>query len=428
MRLRWIVLSVILGFAGATQRASANPTELDLRELIQEAINRNPGLKADLLEASSKEAEIAPRGAYEDPMLEFEAMNYPVDTLSPREFGMTGRQLSLTQKIPFPGKLSKLKRSATHAYQSKKDAFSGRQLELVRGVKMAYFELFMAQKTLELVREQRNVIKQLIGVTQNKYSLGKVSQAELLNLQVEEANLLGRQLTVEKQVAAKGAELSFLLGRESSDVPGTVRKIAVTPVDFKKLTEAKLLEHGLEHNPNLKAAQAEFQAADAQHSFASWNFLPDFELRVAYTFRQPTMEDRGVDVLSGAVGFSLPIWFFSRQTPELRGASLMRARADALVTQSRNELRKNLHVTYSELLEANGKIHLFESGLLPLARQAVVTGRAAYLAGRLEYVALLNLVNTRFQTETEYNEALVTYESKIAELETLLGDSLGAVQ
>src|SRR5256885_9427009 len=86
----------------------AESPELVLKDLIEEGLQKNAALKAAKAEALSKEAEAGPKSSYEDPMLAFEAMNYPVDTFSNTETGMTGNQLSLTQRVPFPGKLGKL--------------------------------------------------------------------------------------------------------------------------------------------------------------------------------------------------------------------------------------------------------------------------------------------------------------------------------
>ncbi|OFZ05562.1 MAG: hypothetical protein A2070_03325 [Bdellovibrionales bacterium GWC1_52_8] len=420
----WVAGTLLMGIAFAESKVEG----LSLRELIQEAIDNNPELKAAKYEALIKEAEIGPRGAYEDPMIEFEAMNYPVDSFSPREFGMTGQQLSLTQKVPFPGKLTLLRRAARLDYQAKQQGFSVRQLELIRNVKLAYYELFIAQKRQEILIERKNLIRQLVVVTRNKYTLGKVSQAELLSLQVEEANLMSQLLTAEKEIQARGAELGALLGHQSAKVPGRVARMTKTPFDFNKLTEQLLTDRIFAQNPALKGAAADLNVAEVKSSYAKWNYLPDFEFAIGYTFRQPNMDDRGVDVLSGAIEMSLPLWALSKQSEEVKGARAEQIRADAMLMQQRAQLIKQIHTKYAELSEASKKLQLFEGGLLPLARQSVVTGQSAYLTGKLEYVSLLTFINVRYQTEMEYNEALVTYENKIAEFEALLGEPIGALE
>lgn len=122
---------------------------------------------------------------------------------------------------------------------------------------------------------------------------------------------------------------------------------------------------------------------------------------------------------------SLPIWTFSKQSEEVKGARAQEAKSDALLNEERNHILHSVHTIFSELQEANKRLSLFGGGLLPLAEQSTQSGKLAYSTGKIEYASLLNLIKTRFQTELSYYEALVNYESKIAELEALLGEPLG---
>lgn len=414
--------SVDLTLSNATK--TTEPA-LDLRDLIQEAIDHNPALKASKFEAIAKEAEIAPKGSYEDPMLEFEAMNYPADTLSPREFGMTGNQWSLIQKIQFPGKLTKLKNAAGFEYRAKQQSFNAKQLQLIKDIKVAFFELYLAQKKQEILLERRNVIEQLIVVTRNKYTLGKATQAEIISMQVEEANLTGQLISNEKLIENKRTELGAMLGRDIPTVSGNALNFEKTKVDLSKLNEQELAKRVIAKSPTLKGAEAELSASESKLSYARWNYLPDFQFTLRYTSRQPSMGDRGVDLVSGGVGINIPIWIFSKQSEESKAAAAEHIRADAMLTEQRIELKKSIHNIWTDLNEAHKKVLLFQTALLPLAKQAVTTGRSAYLAGKLEYVSLLNFINTRYQTELDYNEALVNCETKLAEIEALAGEPIG---
>ena len=158
--------------------------ELKLKDAIQKALDQNTELRALKNEAQRMEAEIGPKSAYDDPMLSFEAMNYPVDTWSPREFGMTGRQVTLSQKIPFPGKLSKLGHATSQNYEAARERYFEKQLGIIKSVKLSFFELYLAYKKWNILKEQKNLIHQMVSVSRSKYTLGKLPQAELLNFQV----------------------------------------------------------------------------------------------------------------------------------------------------------------------------------------------------------------------------------------------------
>lgn len=392
-----------------------------LKDVIQEALNNNPALRVAKFEALSKGAEIGPKGSYDDPMLGYEAMNYPVDTLSPYEFSMTGNQFSLSQKIPFPGKLSKLRNAATHEYNSKKENFNNEQLLLIKTVRIAYYELFLAYKKQAVVNEELTVTHQLISVTRQRYTVGKVSNAELLNFQLEEATLNQQLFEAEKLIDQKMGDLNHALGRSNHHEMGKPEEIKKTQVNFSKVTEGYLEDKITSLNPSLKSKHFNVDAAEERLSHAKWNYLPDFEFLVAYTKRKPSPGDRGVDFISGGVALSIPLWAFSKQSEEVNGASADKAKAEAQFEEERLHILHMVHSMYAELNEARKNLDLFGGGLLPLAQQSITSGRSAYLSGKIEYASLLNLVKTRFQTEYAYYQALVKYESMIAELEALTG-------
>ncbi len=427
IELKTIAVGIL---AAATLTAAAQEpvaeTPLKLQPLIEEALKNRPALQAAKYEADAKEAEIGPQGAYDDPMVGFTAMNYPADTRSPGEFGMTGNEWSVTQRIPFPGKLSKLRNAAEHEFEAKRAAYDKKQLGLVKEVKVAFFELFLAYRKREILNEQLSLIAQLIGVARSKYALNKLTQAELLGLQSEEGNLRDQGLMVEKQIAVKTGDLNHAMGRSKHHYLPRPEDVKRTPLDLSKVTEQALGERVLEKNPGLKSIRSDLESAEERHSFAKWNYLPDFELKLAYTQRQPSPGDRGVDFVSAGVALSLPLWAFSKQSEQLKGASAERARAKALLDEERIHMLHMVHTMYSELQEAAKRLNLYEGGLVPLARQSVLSAKSAYLTGRIDYATLNSLIRNRFQTEIAYNEALVNYESRLAEFEALVGEPLEA--
>lgn len=415
-----LLLSVLL----AADVAHGTEKTIRLDEAIELALRNRPAYRAAEREAGAKEAEIGPRGAYENPMLGFAALNYPVDTFSAGEFGMTGNEFSLSQRISFPGKLTQLRNAAEREWQSRRQGSETVRLELVREVRLAYYELFLAQKKRAIFEDQLGLVRQLIGVTRGRYALGKVSQAELLSLQIEEGGLLEQIIVADRAIRVGSSALVFAIGGE--DEGGLLRAEPVqhARLDLSGLTAQALGEKAVSRSPRIKATSFEVEAADSRVSYAKFGFLPDLEFRVAYMQRQASPGDRGVNFVSGGVGLSLPLWAFSRQREELKGAREERAKAEALLDQERLRLLHQIRSTFAELEESDRRIKLIEGGLLPLAKQAVLASKSAYLTGKIDYTTVLGQIRSRYQTEYSLHEAVVSHESKVAELETLMGGPL----
>lgn len=419
MKTAFAYLSVtLISIASLAESAGT----LHLKDLIEEALQNRPAILAAHHEALSKQAEIGPKGSYDDPMLGIGLLNYPSDTLSPGELGMTGNEFSLTQKIPFPGKLSKLQNATRHEADSKFANFEEKKLDLIKEVQSNYFALFLAIKKKEILNEQLSWLSQLIQVTRSKYSLGRVQQAELLALQAEEGNLRDQLLTLEKEITVKSGDLNRSVGRESSSLLLRPELPPTPQLDFTQLTEESLSQKINEKNPSLKAAKFELFASESRLSYAKWSYLPDFEFKAAYMTRQASPGDRGVALLSGSVALSLPIWALTKQSEEVKSAANERTRYERLADEESLHLRHQVHTLLAELKESSDRVNLFEGGLVPLSKQAVLSAKSGYLTGKVDYATLVSLIRNRYQTEFSYHEALVNYHLKLAEYEALIGE------
>ncbi len=414
---------ILFGIFMVSISALSEESILKLDDLISEALDKNPMKQAAEEEATSQKAEIGPSGAYEDPMIAFAAKDYPVNSLSRNQYGMTGNEVSLTQKIPFPGKLTMTRSATRHEAQAKEEEFSFQKLMVIREVKMAFYDLYLAFKEREILMEQKNLVHQLVALARNRYSVGKIPQAELLNFQIEETKLIEELLMSERDIAVKRAKLTYVLGRRD-DINGKPQNVRKTLINFSSYSEETVLEKALHKNPLIKGAMAEVDASRNRLTSSKLGFLPDFELMGGYTFREPSPGDAGVDFVSGKVGMSIPLWFIPKQIEQIKGAKAEKRRKEALLEDSKNDLRRKTKSIYEELRSATQRLELYETGILPLTRQAVQTGKSAYLSSRMDYLALLTLVQNRFKTEYAYAEQLINHETKIADLELVMGEEV----
>lgn len=422
MKLRSILQFMCFGILMGGNLLAEDPI-LKLDDLIFEAMGQNPIKRAAEEDALSYMAQIGPSGAYEDPMIAFEAKDYPVNSYSRNQYGMTGNEVSLTQKIPFPGKLS-IQRSATrYEAKSKEEGATFQKLMVIRDVKMAFYDLFLAYKEREILMEQKNLVHQYVALARNRYAVGKIPQAELLNFQVEEAKLIEELLSNEKEISVQRAKLTYVLGRKD-DARGKPEALRKTPVNFSTYSLEVVQDKAVNQNPLIKSAMAEVDSSKERALNAQLGFLPDFELMGAYTFREPSPGDQGVDFVSGKVGMTIPLWFLTKQVEEVKRAKAEKRRKEALLEDNKNDLRRKTKSIYEELKEAHQRLDLYETGILPLTRQAVLTGKSAYLSNRLDYLGLLTLVQNRFKTEYAYQEQLVNHETKIADLELVMGEEM----
>ena len=98
-----IIILVLGGYSPAWAQDS-RPAPLKLEKLIEDALSKNP----DVLAAKSRWEVLKERppqaGSLDDPMVGLGITNLPTDTFSFRQEDMTMKEISVTQRVPYPGK------------------------------------------------------------------------------------------------------------------------------------------------------------------------------------------------------------------------------------------------------------------------------------------------------------------------------------
>ncbi|HEX9971371.1 MAG TPA: TolC family protein [bacterium] len=103
---KYISILIILIALLTTQGFAVAPdSTVQLNQLIQEALNNNPDLQASNSAWQSAKAKVPQAGSLPDPVLGFSVMDLPINSFDFNQEPMTGKQVSLMQMIPFPGKL-----------------------------------------------------------------------------------------------------------------------------------------------------------------------------------------------------------------------------------------------------------------------------------------------------------------------------------
>lgn len=397
---------------------------IKLADLIQESLKNNAALRSSEHAGVAREAAVGPVSSYDNPELAFEANNYPLRNRGESGSGMRERQVSLSQRVPFPGKLSRLEDAARNEFEAQKEEIRSARALIIKEMKFAYYELFVAYRTYEVLTNQQNIVRGLISTARKQYSLGKSPQAEVLNLQLEEATIVNQILSADRKIKSTLGEINHLLGRtdHSKYIVGRPEEIKITTFKFKENPEVKLFELAAQSNPKIASRKALLAASNSKVAYSKLNLWPDFDFKLGYTFRDQSSDPEAQNSVSAMVGLTLPLWAGSRESEDKRRAFAEKSQAESMLDEEKNDLAHHVHTTYAELEEAYQHLKLFEDATLPLSHQAFTSAQSGYLTGKVEFVTLLSLIQKRARIQLEYAEAQATYQMKVAEMESLTGE------
>ncbi|MGB3398907.1 MAG: TolC family protein [Candidatus Deferrimicrobiaceae bacterium] len=393
-----------------------------LKTLVQEALERNPDLASARFSAESAGRRILPAGSLPDPMLSLSYSNVPVDDFAMDKEPMTSRDIGFSQAIPFPGKLSlKEEIARLGAVQAGDRAEAMRNLIRFR-VKRDFFALIENRAVQRMTEKNKAFLGELLAVANARYAVGKTPQQDLFKVQVEISRMENMLIALRKQEVAILSDLNTLRDRPvgtAIDLPSSY------PVPEILDSEEDMVGIATASNPDLKREADSVKQKEKALLLARKQIYPDFQVGAAYKFREDsqTGADRP-DFFSANLMVSLPLWHGRKQDEEVEAALRDLSSRESGYQNAVNAVRNRIRTVTAEIARVRSSLSLFDSGLLPQARESVNSSLSAYQVGQVEFASVLLGQIALYQQEIEREKTADALGIAVAELELVLGKEL----
>jgi cobalt-zinc-cadmium efflux system outer membrane protein len=410
-----LVMVFSSGLLRAQDTDSALRNKLVLPDLIQEVLARNPELVAARKQWEAVTNRITPARSLDDPILSLQLWNFP------QNFNLTQTQnniFGLAQNLPFPGKLALKGNVASRSADMTEQAVRAKERELVARLKQAYYDLFLAQKALQIHHEQVELFRQFVEIANVKFRAGKGSQADVLKAQVELSLLFQHLPVLEQRRETAEAMLNTLLDRDPALRLGLAQEPSQLPLE----TPINDLHHfALHDRPELKAAELAVQRNEQSHALAQRQYYPDFN--VAF---QRFQNYQANDGFGAYVAMSIPFAFWTKPKYD---AGVQEAAAAVAVARAEQHTLENLtrfqiNDLLAKLRATDQTATLYRTTILPQAEQSVDAARVGYRAGKAGFLELIDAQKAWRGFQLEYFMALVDRQHRLAELEQVVGITL----
>jgi outer membrane protein TolC len=385
-----------------------------LDALIQEALENNPRILVAESAWRAAQAKITTARAWPDPRVGVRFERNPGAVYSLGEAQM--RMVSISQMIPFPGKLSLRREMFTSdAHKARWEHEAIRQ-EVIAGVKSAYYDLFVMNKSLQLLQEQVDLLAAFERTAQVKYSVGQASQHDVLKAQVELALLSDELQTLDQEdVVTAKARLNILLDRPVQnpvELPGDIS------IPRLNMTREELEQLALENRPSLAAGQEMIGKTKAAHSLAKKGYLPDLTVILMQQWMETAMGDETSRGLR--LSLNLPLWFWGKKAHVSEKRALWRS-AQASYQHLRSQIQLQVQQALAEYRAAQSRAELFETTVVPLAEQSLKAARAAYENREIDFLSLISAERNLRQAKLKHFKALGKLGKSLASLEQAVG-------
>ncbi|MEO6068402.1 MAG: TolC family protein [Gemmatimonadota bacterium] len=392
---------------------------LRLGDLYRSLPAASPRIAAATALARAAEFRIAPARRPPDPQVQVGWMNRMLPGLERNDpLGMD--QIQVMQMLPVAGQLGLAGRAASERAAAEHARATDVEWEVRARAAMAYYDLYRMDRSLVVAHETLRLLQDLLKQAETMYGVGEGRQADVLRAQVEVARMTEEILRMEADRLGAAARLNALVARSPYQVIGTPM-LPRFPVELPPLDS--LIANADARRPMVQVAQANVRAADADAKRARREIWPDLQVGVQYG--QRPMADGSTDrMVSLMLGASVPIFAGSRQLAMRREAEAMRTMVGAELEEMRADTRGRVGELHAVVERARRLGDLYRGTILPQADATVLSARAAYRVGAVDFMTVLD----DQMTVNRYRQDLIALDAErgqsLAELEMLLGREL----
>jgi outer membrane protein, heavy metal efflux system len=385
-----IAILVVVGWP-VSLTAQQAPSEVGLDEALRLFAENNLRLRIARSRAAEASGLARQAGAFPNPTVS--ATHEP---LSGDGRSYSESYLNLSQRFELPGERAARADAGRQGARAATLLVRADSLGLAFDVKRVFVEARLASERLEVFQRVAEVFREAVRSAEERYASGDISAYDLRRIQVERARyetLLG---DAELELGDRERALALLVAPDDEEA-----RLAAAPLP--SVAPPAVPAGMLEGRPEVRAAAAEVEAADARARLSRTERIPDVTATGGFK--------RQSDGLTGLfLGLSLPVPLFDRGGGAVEAADAGTLAAEARLALVRREVDNDARRTgeaYRTMLRRAEM--LSEAAPAAAGGDLLEIASVAYTEGEMELLELLDAADA-------YQQALAAEARRRAEL------------
>lgn len=430
MRVKNLIL-IFIALLSATQLFAKQLREKGLAEYsvlteqnaITLALENNPNLAQMQARYEAMKNIPSQVGTLPDPMLTLGAINFPTDSFDRTQEGMTQLQIGFSQAFPFPGKLTLKEDVAEFEAKAAYYDVTEMRLLLTKSVSNKWWQLFYLDRAIETVDKNQALLKQFIEVAKTKYTTGKGLQQDVLLSQLELSKLINQKIQIIALKENQIIQLNILMDiapRSAINLPQQLDSNQP-----RVLTEERLYQLAVKSRPLLQKHKQLVSAANSRLDLAKKDYYPDFNIGVTFGDRvgqNPiSMGGDRADLFSIKLGIKIPLYASSKQSYKVKQRISEQYKSKFAYLDETNQVKADIANNMTDYRRAIQQRSLFETGILPQARQTVQSMLAGYQVSEVDFLNLVRSQVTLFNYELQFWQSVSQSNQALASLKASIG-------
>jgi cobalt-zinc-cadmium efflux system outer membrane protein len=398
----------------------SKPLKLD--ELISEALQNNPQLRAARNQTAAARTRVNQATAWDAPQVGVELFQTPIQSFpNPFKNGME-TDYYVQQMFPFPGKLSAMGSMAESNANMVDQGYTALERKVLRDLKSAYYELYLVHRKIQINAENQDLMRRFVNIASKQYEVGMGKQQDILRAQTELSTLVNGGLNLQKEKQVVESMINTILSRSPNEPLGYVPDIEA---DVPRWTLEQLRPLALESRAELKAMNFNIDMNRAALSLSKREYYPDLMARVMYK----DMASTSNDFWSVMIAFSIPLapWSSGKYTSKVEESQLNVKKAEDEFASMRNMTLYELQDALVKVQTNQNLVLLYKNTVIPQAEQTLQSTIVAYQTGKTEFLMLIDAYRMVLMSKLDYYMSVMSYMASQAALEQAVGMNINEI-
>ena len=403
-------LSVVPAPSFAQTKEQASTFTLD--RIIDLALERNPAILGAKSVIEQNEGMRTQAGAYPNPTIGGQTGSGTLrdPSVGPRvtEYGMT-----LHQTVEWPGMREARKDAADAGLAGATVGLDEAKLNLIAEVKGMFYELLLAERTVELLQQNLEIVQEVARIVRARVRSGEGPQFEAVKADVEVLKAKQEMTKAKNVVRVKLVGLNTL----AAGALGTRYQVQG---DFRSLRDRldpeQMASRDLSQHPILKRQGKLVERAELTVTKERQSRVPNVTLFGGYA------REAGREAVVGGVSVPTPLWY--RQQGHIATALGTQRKEEAELVRARNDLTRAINQHAREAETAQDQILVYEEGLLKQAQEALRIAQLSFRQGASSLLDVLDAQRVQRQITVDYNLARFELSLALTRFERAVGGPL----
>ena len=377
----------------------------EMPAIIDLALKHNPTIMGADAGIQQSQGQRVIAGAYPNPTI---VGQYGSGSIREPSTGTTINEylFTLSQPLEWVGKRSARKREADRGIAGSVAGLAEAKLNLIADVKIAFYDLLLAQKAVELAKQNQEIVGEVARIVRARVKSGEGPQFEAIKADVEV--LKTSQVVTRAQNIVRVSRV--VLDTLTSGQLGPAYRISGDFDTFPANLELKnLTAKALERHPTIQRLQQLVEGAGLTLVKEEQSRIPDVTVYGGFA------REVGREAFIGGLSVPTPVWYLRQG--EIASALGAKRRGEAELLRARNELLRSVNQHFQDAQATAKLLEVFERGLLKEAQEALRIAELSFQQGVRGLLEVLDAQRVQRQILVEYLQTRYDLSVSLARLE-----------